>query len=75
MRSRARSPTRWATRSVYFSSFNLRRKLWRFKYRLHGKEKKLSIGAYPEISLGEARAARDAARKIIAHGGGPCHER
>lgn len=50
-------------------------KLWRFKYRLHGKEKKLSIGAYPEISLGEARAARDAARKIIAHGGDPCRER
>ena len=40
-------------------------KLWRFKYRLRGKEKLLSIGSYPEISLMEARAKRDEARKQI----------
>ena len=40
-------------------------KLWRFKYRLKGKEKLLSIGSYPEISLMEARAKRDEARKQI----------
>lgn len=43
-------------------------KLWRFKYRLDGKEKLLSIGAYPAISLAQARQARDAARAVVAVG-------
>ena len=42
-------------------------KLWRIKYRIDGVERKLSIGAYPEITLAEARAARDAARRQLAH--------
>ncbi|MGV4877283.1 Arm DNA-binding domain-containing protein [Acetobacter indonesiensis] len=37
-------------------------KLWHFKYRFDGKEKTLSIGVYPEVSLAEARATRDSAR-------------
>lgn len=37
-------------------------KLWRFKYRYLGKEKLLSIGPYPSISLAQARKVRDAAR-------------
>jgi integrase len=43
-------------------------KLWRFKYRLAGKEKKLSFGAYPEVSLLDARKKRKAAREEIANG-------
>ena len=43
-------------------------KLWRLKYRHEGKEKLLSLGAYPEISLADARMRRDEARKQIAHG-------
>jgi integrase len=42
-------------------------KLWRVKYRINGAERKLALGAYPEITLAEARAARDAARRQIAH--------
>src|SRR3546814_8536341 len=42
-------------------------KLWRVKYRLNGVERKLALGPYPEITLAEARSARDAARKQIAH--------
>lgn len=42
-------------------------KLWRLKYRINGAERKLALGSYPEISLAEARAARDAARKQLAH--------
>ncbi|MFZ1662891.1 MAG: integrase arm-type DNA-binding domain-containing protein [Paracoccaceae bacterium] len=41
-------------------------RLWHFKYRLDGKEKLLSIGPYPEISLAEARVARDVARALVA---------
>ena len=39
-------------------------KLWRLKYRFDGKEKLLSLGAYPDISLKDARARRDEARKL-----------
>ncbi len=42
-------------------------KLWNFKYRFDGKEKKLSFGPYPEISLADARAKREEARKQIAN--------
>ena len=46
-------------------------KLWRFKYRLGGKEKLLSIGVYPAISLAQARQARDATRAAVAAGNDP----
>lgn len=42
-------------------------KLWRFKYRYDGKQKLLAFGAYPEISLFEARHKRDDARKLLAN--------
>lgn len=38
---------------------------WRMKYRFAGKEKLLAFGVYPEISLKQARAKRDAARKLL----------
>ena len=38
---------------------------WRLKYRFDGKEKLLSFGVYPEISLREARDKRDDARKLL----------
>lgn len=43
-------------------------KWWRFKYRFGGKEKLLSLGTYPEISLADARQQRDEARKQVAKG-------
>ncbi len=46
-------------------------KLWRFKYRFEGKEKLLALGAYPAISLADARQRRDEARKHVAHGVDP----
>jgi integrase len=44
---------------------------WRLKYRISGKEKTLSIGVYPEISLKEARDERDKARKQLKEGVDP----
>jgi integrase len=41
-------------------------KLWRVKYRMHGAERKLSLGSYPEITLAGARGARDEARRHLA---------
>ena len=46
-------------------------KLWRLKYRIDGKEKKLALGAYPEVGLKEARAKRDEARKVADSGSDP----
>ncbi len=46
-------------------------KLWRLKYRIDGKEKKLALGAYPTVGLKEARAKRDEARKATQSGSDP----
>ncbi|WP_303795117.1 tyrosine-type recombinase/integrase [Sandarakinorhabdus limnophila] len=50
-------------------------KLWRLKYRVDGREKKLAIGPYPEISLAEARRRRDDARTLIVTGKDPSREK
>lgn len=50
-------------------------KLWRFKYRFDGKQKMLSFGIYPEITLSEAREKRAEARKQLAHGVDPAQAR
>jgi len=46
-------------------------KLWRFNYRFEGKGKTLSFGAYPIVSLKDARARRDDAKKLLANGQDP----
>lgn len=50
-------------------------KLWRWKYRISGKEKRLAIGAYPDTGLADARDKRDAARKLLAAGVDPGEQR
>lgn len=50
-------------------------KWWRLKYRIGGKEKRLSLGTYPEVSLAEARTRRDEARKLVAAGADPSARR
>lgn len=46
-------------------------KLWRLKYRFGGKEKRLSFGAYPVISLKDARIKRDDAKLILENDNDP----
>lgn len=50
-------------------------KLWRLKYRIDGREKKLGFGTYPDVGLGEARKRRDEAREMIAAGKDPSREK
>ncbi|MDR7101036.1 phage integrase central domain-containing protein [Croceicoccus sp. BE223] len=50
-------------------------KLWQFKYRFGGIEKKMPFGAFPEIGLAEARKRRDRARISVADGIDPMRER
>lgn len=46
-------------------------KLWRFKYRSDGIERKLALGKYPAVSLSSARKARDQAREMAGSGDDP----
>lgn len=50
-------------------------RLWRFAYRFLDKQKVMALGAYPIVTLAEARAARDAARRLLAKGVDPLEDR
>ncbi|MBW4056325.1 MAG: DUF4102 domain-containing protein, partial [Proteobacteria bacterium] len=46
-------------------------RLWRLKYRFSDKEKQLTFGAYPAVSLADARQRREDAKKLLANGVDP----
>ncbi|MCC6197757.1 MAG: integrase arm-type DNA-binding domain-containing protein [Burkholderiales bacterium] len=48
---------------------------WRLKYRFGGKERRLSLGVYPAVTLAQARKRRDAARELLADGVDPSARR
>lgn len=50
-------------------------KLWRMAYRYAGKQKTLSFGAYPAVSLKQARKRRDEAKELLAAGIDPNTEK
>lgn len=50
-------------------------KLWRFKFYFDNKEKSISLGSYPEVSLLKARKKRDEARELLADGINPSEHR
>ena len=50
-------------------------KLWRFGYRFGGKERLLSFGSYPAVTLRQARERREQARRLIADGIDPSAQR
>jgi integrase len=46
-------------------------RLWRLKYRVEGREKVLSFGAYPAVSLAQAREKRGEAKSLLGEGRDP----
>jgi hypothetical protein len=48
---------------------------WRWKYRVDRKEKRLTFGPYPDVSLKQARELRDEAARILRAGRDPGEER
>lgn len=48
---------------------------WRLKYRLAGRERRISLGTYPSTSLREARKRRDEAKELLAQGLDPSAQR
>jgi len=53
---------------LYLEVMKTGAKYWRMKYRCAGKEKRLAIGVYPEISLKQAREKREEAKQLLAEG-------
>jgi len=62
-------------RALYLEVSPAGGKWWRLKYRHGGKEKRLSLGVYPDVSLKAARDRRDAARKLLGEGIDPAANR
>lgn len=50
-------------------------KWWRLKFRFGGKEKRISLGVYPDVGLKDARERRDQARRLLANGVDPGAQR
>ena len=50
-------------------------KLWRWRYRVDGKEKLMALGEYPVVNLGQARELHFESRKTLAAGVDPMSER
>jgi Arm DNA-binding domain len=50
-------------------------KLWRLRYIFDGKEKMLSLGSFPEVSLADARRKRDEALALLANGINPSEQK
>lgn len=50
-------------------------RLWYLKYRINGKESRLGLGAYPDVSLGYARQQRDGIRKLLTQNINPSQQR
>ncbi|MBS5743747.1 MAG: DUF4102 domain-containing protein, partial [Neisseria sp.] len=50
-------------------------KLWRYRFRIDGRESVFSIGSYPEISLAESREKRKEARLLVQQGINPAKDR
>ena len=48
---------------------------WFVKYRHAGKERRMALGSYPEVTLKKARADRDAAKKVRESGADPVIQR
>ncbi|KWS53739.1 MULTISPECIES: tyrosine-type recombinase/integrase [Pseudomonas syringae group] len=50
-------------------------KLWRYRFRIAGKENTYAIGVYPDVTLSAARTERDIARGLVKAGRNPAHVR
>jgi len=62
-------------KGLYFEVRPTGAKLWRYRYRIAGKENVFALGEYPSVSLAEARELRAEARTLVKQGIHPAHQR
>ncbi|MBB3941439.1 integrase [Novosphingobium fluoreni] len=62
-------------RGLYLEVHPSGSKLWRYKYRYLGKDKRIALGCYPDVGLGDARRKCDEARLKVSDGVDPGAER
>lgn len=65
----------WDEKGLYILIAPTGSRRWQFKYTFAGREKKISLGAFPEVTLKAARAKRDDARTLLFEGKDPSQER
>lgn len=75
LQPRARIYKKADERGLYIEVHPSGSKLWRFKYAYLGKDKRLALGRYPEVTLAEARQKREEARQKLRDGVDPLAER
>lgn len=62
-------------RGLYVEVFPTGGLVWRFRYRLNGKQEKLTLGKYPALTLKNARIKRDEAAQTAAMGRSPAQQK
>ncbi len=66
---------RWDGDGLFFEILPAGHRRWMFKFVLNGRERRMSLGPYPAVSLKEARIARDEVRRQLRAGLDPIAER
>jgi integrase len=62
-------------RGLYVEVFSTGGIVWRYRYRLNGKQEKLTLGKYPALTLKNARIKRDEAAQAVAMGASPAKQK
>ena len=68
-------PRLWDGGGLYLELSKNGSKYWRLKYRFAGKEKTFAIGVFPDVTLAEAREARDKAKRLLKQHIDPSQEK
>lgn len=75
LKPKAKPYTQADDRGLYVEVFPTGGVVWRFRYRLSGKQEKLTLGKYPALTLKNARIKRDEAAQAAAMGQSPAGQK
>lgn len=74
-RKAGEKPRKYAVgKGLYIEVFPNGSKLWRYRYRVEGRENVLALGAYPEVTLEQAGEKHRAARALVKQGINPVQQ-
>jgi integrase len=75
LKPKEKTYTKADERGLYVEIFPTGGVIWRFRYRLNGKQEKLTLGKYPALTLKNARIKRDEAAQAAAMGTSPAQQK